>query len=69
MIMRPTGHNKWGKCMNVNKDREVIRRQPNSIRYLNGRLNVILGWKIQTSLSWEEKKIMLILYSSTVRNT
>lgn len=28
MIMKPTGHNKWGKRMNVNKDKEIIR-QPN----------------------------------------
>lgn len=26
--MKPTGHNKWGKRMNVNKDKEIIR-QPN----------------------------------------
>lgn len=41
--------------MNVNKDKEVIRRQPNNIRYLNGRFNEILDQKIQTSLSWGEK--------------
>lgn len=29
--MKPTGHNKWGKCMNINKDKKIIRIQPNNI--------------------------------------
>lgn len=54
MLMKPTGQNKWGKRMDVNKDKEVIR-QPNNIRYLNGRLNEILGKHKQAYLGGGEE--------------
>lgn len=54
MLMKPTGQNKWEKRMDVNKDKEVIR-QPNNIRYLNGRLNEILGKHKQAYLGGGEE--------------
>lgn len=40
--------------MNINKDKEIIKSQPNEIRYVNGRINEILGGKIQTNVFWEK---------------
>lgn len=54
--------------MNINKDKTIIKSQSNEIRYVNGRINEILGGKIQTNVFWE-KKIFLILYSSKRKKT
>lgn len=55
--------NKWGKHMNVNKDKEVIR-QPNNIRYLNGRLNEILGKHKQVHLGGKKIDSDILLQHS-----